>query len=392
VVLRCRCVEPCGLTAYRPPPTLRSSMTAKGKTNDRRPRPLGRGSAATASEPFLRFLERYRQRFDAHLDRRLQAAQRRFPRIGTPSMETTQALIDLCKRGGKRVRPGLVLGGALCITDAPPSKVLFDAAVALELLHGYFLVHDDWMDGDLTRRGGPSVHAALRQRYGNDHRGDAAAILAGDWGVAVATDWMTSLALPGARLRAALRCFADMQLAAVVGQIRDLVADDDDAELTYRLKTASYTVCGPLLLGAILAGGSAAQQKDILGFALPIGEAFQLRDDLIGVFATPEQTGKPFASDVRAGKRTVLVRECLRRVSGQQASFMQRTLHSPAPSERDLQRFVHLLESSGASEFVEGRIDTLSRRGLARLAKARLRAEGKTLLASAAAALTVRKA
>jgi geranylgeranyl diphosphate synthase, type I len=385
-------LEPWRLTACWPPPTLHSPKMVKGKTHKSLPRSLPNGNADATSQPFLRFLERHRRRFESHLDRKLHTAQRRFPRIGTPSVETLQSLVDLCQRGGKRVRPGLVLGGALCISDAPPRKVLFDAAVALELLHGYFLVHDDWMDGDLTRRGGPSVHAALRQRFGNDHLGDAAAILAGDWGVAVATDWMTNLALPSARLRAALRCFADMQLAAVVGQIRDLVADDDDAELTYRLKTASYTVCGPLLLGAILAGANAAQQKDILGFALPIGEAFQLRDDLIGVFAPSEQTGKPFASDVRAGKRTVLVRECLQRVSARQASFMQRILHSPAPSEKDLLRFVALLDSSGAKARVEARIATLCRRGLAKLGKARLRAAGKTLLASAAAALTVRHA
>jgi geranylgeranyl diphosphate synthase, type I len=364
----------------------------KAKAGDKTIHSLARPRVDASGEPFLRFLKRHKARFESHMRRRLRAAQRQFPRLGTPTLATTQALVELCERGGKRVRPGLVLAGALCIADRPANRAIFDAAVALELLHGYFLVHDDWMDGDLLRRNGPSVHAALREQCGNDHLGDAAAILAGDWGVAVATAWMAKLPLTGTRLSAALACFANMQLAAVLGQIRDLLADDNDAELTYRLKTASYTVSGPLVLGSILAGANATQRKAIADFALPIGVAFQLRDDLIGVFAPTAQTGKPFASDVRAGKRTALVLECLRRVSAADVRFMRRVLGNPNARQKDLARFVHLLDSSGAKALVEARIRTLHRRGLAKLSKAKLRAEGKALLASAATALIVRDA
>lgn len=353
-----------------------------------------RPPTVASGDAFLSFLKRYKRRFEAHLKRRLGSAQKQIPRIGAPSIATTQALVELCTRGGKRVRPGLLFAGAVSVDaiDALELDVLFDAATALELLHAYFLVHDDWMDGDLLRRGGPSVHALLRERFGDEHLGDAAAILAGDWGVATATDWMARLAVEGARLRDALCCFADMQLAAVVGQIRDLVAADDDIELTYRLKTASYTVEGPLLLGAILAGASEAQRKLLRDFALPVGVAFQLRDDLIGVFAPPEQTGKPYASDVRAGKRTVLVRECLRRASSSERKFLQRVLGDAAASERDLKRFVKLLETSGARAEVEAQIHALHRRGLAALDSRRIRSEGKALLESAAAALISRGA
>jgi geranylgeranyl diphosphate synthase, type I len=341
---------------------------------------------------FKHFLVRHKARFETHMRRRLQRAQRRFPRAGGPTLDATQALIDLCERGGKRIRPALVLAGAMCVAARPPMPLLLDAASALELLHGYFLVHDDWMDGDLVRRGGPSVHASLRRRFGNQHIGDSAAILAGDWGVAVATDWMADLPLAGTQARAALRCFAGMQLAAVVGQIRDLLADDDDVEQTYRLKTASYTVSGPLLVGAILAGASQTQQKAIGDFAVPVGVAFQLRDDLIGVFAPPEQTGKPFASDIRAGKRTLLVLECLRRASPAEARFLRRVLGDAKASRSDLLKFVRLLESTGARTQVEDRIRVLHRRGLSKLVGARLRPEGKALLASASTLLIDRGA
>jgi len=341
---------------------------------------------------FKRFLAQHKSRFEQHLKRRLAQAQRRFPHAGGPVVDTTQALVDLCERGGKRVRPALVFAGARTIEPNPPTSILVDASAALELLHGYFLVHDDWMDGDLVRRGGPSVHAALRKRFGSDAIGDAAAILAGDWGVAVATDWVARLAIDGSKVKAVLACFANMQLAAVVGQIRDLVADDDDAELTYRLKTASYTVTGPLLIGALVAGANATQQRSVVDFATPVGVAFQLRDDLIGVFAPPEQTGKPFASDVLAGKRTALVLECLRAATPLEARFIRRTLGNAGAGQKDLRRFVKLLESTGARARVEKRIRTLQRQSLSKLAKAHLLPEGKALLASAATFLIDRGA
>ncbi|HEY5955425.1 MAG TPA: polyprenyl synthetase family protein, partial [Polyangiaceae bacterium] len=122
-------------------------------------------------------------------------------------------------------------------------------------------------------------------------------------------------------------------------------------------------------------------------FALPVGVAFQLRDDLIGVFAPPERTGKPFASDIRAGKRTALVIECFKRVDDREARFMRRVLGNSQATERELARFVHLLEESGAHRSVQARIRTLHRRGLNHLAKAKLRTPGKLLLESAARAL-----
>ncbi|MGC4066597.1 MAG: mevalonate kinase [Polyangiaceae bacterium] len=253
--------------------------------------------SASSQEHFLGFLAKNKKRFDARLKSKLKAELRRFPRVGPTVKLTAGSLVELCERGGKRVRPGLLLAGCICVNDAPDLEVIADAGAALELLHGYFLVHDDWMDGDLVRRGGPSVHAALRDRLGSSSLGDAAAIMAGDWGVAVATDWMARLAIKPRILSQALQCFTAMQLAAVTGQIRDLLATDDRPEITYELKTASYTVSGPLKLGAILGRATKTQLQALDRFALPIGIAFQLRDDLIGVFSPESVTGKPFASD-----------------------------------------------------------------------------------------------
>ena len=125
------------------------------------------------------------------------------------------------------------------------------AGVALELLQAYFLIHDDWMDQDLERRGGPTVHAHLGRRFRSTSKGASAAILTGDYAVALATRVLANLDLPGRRLSGVLTCFADMQLDAVAGQGLDVIGRGRDVELTYRLKTASYTVRGPLIMGAL---------------------------------------------------------------------------------------------------------------------------------------------
>jgi geranylgeranyl diphosphate synthase type I len=276
------------------------------------------------------------------------------------------------------------------VTDEPDVDVIADAGAALELLHGYFLVHDDWMDGDLVRRNGPSVHATLRTKLGDDALGDAAAIMAGDWGVAVATDWMARLAVKPQLLSRALQCFTAMQLAAVTGQIRDLLATDDRPEITYELKTASYTVSGPLRLGAILGGAKDSTLSDLERFALPIGVAFQLRDDLIGVFSPEAVTGKPFASDIKQGKRTVLALEGRRRADGAMLKRWNRVFGNATSSRRDLESVVEFLEHCGAKDAVERRISKLYSESLAALDGARLKPRGKELLRSAAAALIVR--
>lgn len=346
--------------------------------------------APHAKEFFLSFVSENKSRFDSVLERQLRQENPLIARGGSSVKTTTQALIEFCLRGGKRIRPAFVWIGSLCVSGRPNVEALDQAGAALELLHNYFLVHDDWMDGDLLRRGGPSVHATLRERFASKTHGDAAAILAGDWGAAVATRWMATLPLANSRMAPALTTFSEMQLYAVTGQIRDLLATDDRPELTYELKTASYTVNGPLQLGAVIGGASPSARAALEAFAIPIGIAFQLKDDLIGVFSPETVTGKPFASDLKQGKRTVLLLEGLRRASPTDRRFLNRTIGRADASVRDLTRVARYLDECGAKSSVEKRIARFYRRSLAALESSSLRADGKTLLRSAATALISR--
>ena len=346
-------------------------------------------SAQAANYLFLRFAESIRPRVERRLRQRLSAELRSSKLLGPQAVSVCRALVDVCLRGGKRSRAALVAVGGRCFGRQSNDALLLEIGAAVEVLHTYFLVHDDWIDGDLVRRGGPSAHAQLRQLYGTA-LGDAAGVLAGDWGSVVANQWMTSLTLPQRRLTKVLAVFAAMQRAAIGGQLRDLLATDSRIEQTYRLKTASYTVEGPLALGALASGAGPRELDVIRKFAEPTGVAFQLRDDLIGLFASPKQTGKPFGSDLRAGKRTAVASHALRVAKGTDKRVIVRAFGNPTATALELREAVRSIDRVGSRSYVESRIDQLIATACGHLDSTRVTDEARALLTSAAFTLALR--
>lgn len=353
---------------------------------------MPRSGKRTADNPFLKLLARVQKdverRLGRLLDERLHGAERQ----GSEVVSTVGALRDLCQRGGKRLRPALVCVGARAADAKADLESALAAGVALELLQAYFLIHDDWMDQDAERRGGPTAHVELARRFRSSHRGAAAAILAGDYAVALATRLLADLPLSARRHSAVLRCFADMQLDAVAGQTLDVIGETGDVELTYQLKTASYTVRGPLVLGALLAGGSPSLLRDLERYSLPAGVAFQLRDDLSGVFGDPARTGKPRGGDLRAGKRTLLVELALERSGRQERAALRKVLGNSRATDAQIRWAMTHLEASGARSEVEARIARLTQDARAALEGSKGSPTGRQLLAGALEALITREA
>jgi geranylgeranyl diphosphate synthase type I len=264
------------------------------------------------------------------------------------------------------------------------------AGVSLELLQAYLLVHDDWMDGDDVRRGGPSVPAMMRERLPG--HADAASVLAGDLAAAWAQEALLELELPPARVLLAARELARVEEEVIHGQVLDMCSRARDArevEAVHALKTASYTVRGPLVMGARLAGASEGQVTALAAFAAPLGVAFQLRDDVLGTFGDVLATGKPAESDLRKGKRTALIVEALADVKA--ARTLERVLGRPDANDQEHAAAVAAVESSGARARVEGRIAVLTREARAVLEGADLWSGGRALLESAIVALTERE-
>jgi geranylgeranyl diphosphate synthase type I len=307
---------------------------------------------------FGQFVERTRVSVDGWLAPWL-AAKVDVARGRGPAVEAVaSALAELVLRGGKRLRAAL-LGAAYeaCGGEGGAGHVVA-AAGAIEVLQGYLLAHDDWMDGDDERRGGPSVPAIMRARFPAQH--DAASVLAGDLGAAWALGAMLSVPVAPARVVEAARELARVHEDVVQGQVLDVCGQARSAgevEMVHELKTASYTVLGPVTIGALLAGASRDTCLELDEYAQPLGVAFQLRDDLLGTFGDARAMGKPAGSDLRAGKRTSLVVDAM--ADAKAASAVGKVLGKADASDADLAAAVEAMVACGAKARVEQRIASL---------------------------------
>ena len=311
--------------------------------------------------------------------------------LGPDVIALVDSLRDLTMRGGKRFRPGLLFAAYRAVDETAPDAVALDAGAALELLQTYLLVHDDWMDRDDVRRGGPAVHALLAHHFGSRTMGDASALLAGDYASAMALEALATVEAQGDRVARAMRLFAQIQQDAIRGQQIDLVGRPQNIEVMHDLKTGSYTVRGPMLLGAMLAGADSAMLDRLTRFANPLGVAFQLRDDLLGAFGHPKETGKPFGSDIRSGKKTALADEALSRVGVSDRHVLGETLGRRDATDDEIKTVVALYERCGARAAVERRLSQLVKKATGALTGGALSKRGTAWLLGAAATLTVRE-
>lgn len=291
--------------------------------------------------------------------------------------------------GGKRLRPAFVYWGHRA-TGADHDDVAIAAGAAVEMLHGFALMQDDVMDRSNRRRGAPTAHEILAQEYrdgelrtqaeasrrpvgdsaDDDHRGDppgdaawfgfSAAILASDLAVAWATELLASATLPEGRAAAARRVFADLRVEVIGGQYLDLRlaglrdASATDALRVALLKSGRYTVTRPLQLGATIAGGGTEVIDTLQTYGDAVGTAFQLRDDVLGLFGDPERTGKSAVGDLREGKRTLLVVAALERSDPAQRAALSATLGDPDVDESAADRVRDIVVDTGTLAYVEG--------------------------------------
>jgi geranylgeranyl diphosphate synthase type I len=277
--------------------------------------------------------------------------------------------------GGKRLRALFCSAGFRAVRDpSGPEEAtgLLRAAAALELLHASALVHDDLMDASDTRRGSPSVHRAFERRHrAAGWRGDpeqygaAAAVLLGDLLLCWSDERLRTCGLAAPVVIEALTLFDATRSEVIAGQFLDVSvqargdADVAQAMRVLRYKSAKYSVERPLQVGAALAGAGPATLAALSAYGVPLGEAFQLRDDLLGVFGDPRVTGKPAGDDLTEGKRTVLVALALQGSPDVDTRRLDEALGRPldAVQVAELQQ---LIERSGAVAEVRARLEALA--------------------------------
>lgn len=294
--------------------------------------------------------------------------------------------------GGKRTRPSFVWAAWLGArgerySDSEGSAkadVVLKYCAALELLHASALIHDDIIDRSDARRGRASVHVTFAAEHQHrhwsgdrDHFGVGAAILIGDLAAAWADDLVHEADTPVGIRHRTDAVWAAMRTEVLGGQLLDIAGEAsreesvDAAMRINRYKTASYTAERPLHLGASLAAADEALIADYRCLGTDIGMAFQLRDDLLGVFGDPAVTGKPSGDDLRTGKRTVLLIEALARVNTKDRGASRlRTAIGTDLSAAEIDELRQIILSTGAVSIVERKITELTDRALRTLERA----------------------
>jgi geranylgeranyl diphosphate synthase type I len=335
------------------------------------------------------WLEAVRRRVDARLESALSEIIADAMRSAPQSVPIIEEVRALTLRGGKRVRAALVVAGVEAIgSGGALDAAVDDVCASIELLQTYLLIHDDWIDGDAVRRGGPSVHVALARRFESEKLGGPLAILAGDYASALAQHFAASTTIPSDRVADTTRALVRMQRDVVLGQTLDVIGTAE-LDVVHDLKTTSYTVRGPLALGHALAGGSPRQWTALEAFARPCGLAFQLRDDMIGTFGDAREAGKPVGSDLRAGKHTAPVRHALEHLQGSARAQLSASLGRDDDAAVESARA--LLRVSGAIDAVEQRISSLRDEAVRALDVPDLNRDGRGRLADLAWLMTERK-
>ena len=344
----------------------------------------------------------FRAAVQTTLDEFVDAQAARLADLG-PDAERLVAAARDAVSGGKRFRALFCYWGFRAVQDEGyDEQRLVRAAGALELLHASALVHDDYMDASDVRRGRPATHRAFERLHreagwGGDPEqyGAAGAILLGDLLLSWADELLRTSGFGPDRIFDALGYFDTTRGEVIAGQFLDVsvqarrASDVDAAMAVLRYKSAKYSVERPLHIGAALAGASADVFEALSAFGLPLGEAFQLRDDLLGVFGDPAVTGKPAGDDLVEGKRTVLVALALEHAPEDEARHLDRSLGTPLrPDEIDALR--KIIEASGAHARVEAMIGDLTGRCLSALEAAPVTDSAREVLRQLAGAATQR--
>jgi len=332
-------------------------------------------------------------------------------------------VIDFVSDGGKRIRPEFLWCGWLAaggrpgpsdeLPDGPPDHPpddlpddlpddtpVLQVAAALELIQACALIHDDVIDRSERRRGSPSTHRAVAKEHADaglsgdaEHYGLSAAVLLGDLALAWADDLYTAGAQALDAVDRSQPVWRAMRTEVLAGQLLDLITaartaaapweQAADAMRVNRFKTAAYTVERPLHLGAALAGAGAATIEALRTYGADIGVAFQLRDDLLGVYGDPEVTGKPAGDDLLEGKRTLLLATARAALHADPELLAELDAGIGNP-RAPIRRLAAIIAATGAPQQMEGRIDELVACGLDALAA--LDEDGRPAVAPAARA------
>ena len=309
--------------------------------------------------------------------------------------------------GGKRLRPLFALAGFAGAGGSLEEENIYQACVSLELLQACALIHDDMMDGSDTRRGAPSMHRRFEREHSerrgfgdSENFGNATALLIGDLALVWSTQALNLSGISDQQLRSVNPIFDIMRVELMAGQYLDMHGGSlesisvESALKIATYKSGKYTIERPLHFGGALAGADA--DGEVLaaysGYGIPLGIAFQLRDDLLGVFGDSSVTGKPAGDDLMEGKRTALIAHAQERLSPAAEREFTSLFGRKNLTQNEIDTLRALIKGSGAVDFIEKLIEEKTILALTAINNPKITSSGRELLADLAIKATQRSA
>lgn len=336
-------------------------------------------SLANFMQDITHFKERIENSLNKFFERKLKNSN-----YSKDTLNLVSNLSEYTMRKAKRIRPIFGLFAYKCFNDSRLDEdKIIDASIALELIQSYLLIHDDIIDNSDLRRGKPTIHKVY-SKYNSDF-GKSMAILAGDLASSFVYDSIIESNLTDKqKINAAKWCCWILD-REIYGQTMDILPNyenisEEDVLKIYELKTATYTVQGPLYFGASLAEAPEDKIKKLEEYAYNIGLAFQLQDDIIGIFGDVEETGKPNDSDIKEGKKTLLLVKTLQFCNQHDKKFFLEKYGNKDINNEDIDRIRKIIKESGAYDYCIKRLDEFILNGKKSIIALDIKKEGKDFL------------
>lgn len=298
-------------------------------------------------------LKYYQDKMDIELNVFFSRKIRQVNNIDNSSIDMIKKAREFNLRDGKRIRPILMIMGYKCFKEKKLDQVI-RAALAVELMESFLLIHDDIMDNDTLRRGKPTIHKIYEKEKNNPDFGKNMALLLGDLLAIFGSEAILSSDFRHKIKARAVEKFNQIIANTIFGQTLDYLGDfnkefsEDYAKRIHILKTAKYTIEGPLHIGAILAGAKDRHLNKISKFAIPLGQAFQMKDDILNIFGDESKIGKSVCSDIKEGKKTLLIAKALENSQLKQRLFIKKCLGNSNLSKKDIEKLKNIIIDSGS--------------------------------------------
>lgn len=335
----------------------------------------------------------FKKQLDAHLKKYLDKKLDEAKKISPHAYELMDHIADLILRGGKRIRAALLYYSYLAHGGKNKNEAM-KASMAMELSETYLLIHDDIMDNDDLRRGGRTIHESYKDLAEDKYHdkinskvfGDSLGILAGDLACALSNQILADCKFKSGQISKALNELNKVYLLEMYGQTLDIMSEiennitKDDVNLIQQLKTVPYTFDGPIKIGAILAGINGSSLDTLSRYSVPLGTAFQIQDDILGMFGTEEKLGKPVTSDLKEGKKTLLILEALSRADKSQKEIIELNLGNKKVTYNSLKQVRKVIQETGSLEESNLFAKRLVEEAINELNKMKLKKEGKDFL------------